>query len=75
MYKIYTQDRCGYCTVAKQLMFDKNIDFMEINIQYDEQAKDFMNEQGFKTVPQIYDDNENHIGGYENLLQIYKRRE
>jgi glutaredoxin len=70
MYNIYTQNQCNFCTMAKQIMFDQNIDFMEINVQYDDQAKDFMKEQGFKTVPQIYDNDGNHIGGYNDLLEI-----
>ncbi len=75
MYTIYTQDRCSYCTMAKKLMVDHNIEFMEININYDSQARHLIKNLGFKTVPQIYDDYSNHIGGYTDLLEIYNKND
>ena len=33
MYKIYTKDDCGYCTMAKFYMEEHNIDYEEINVE------------------------------------------
>ena len=73
MYKIYTRNSCIYCDMAKVLMKENDIDFMEINIDFDNEEKLLLKEQGFKTVPQIYDEGNNHIGGYTDLLDIFKK--
>ncbi len=75
MYTIYTQDRCGYCSMAKHIMVKNDIDFMEINISYDPQARSLIKSMGFKTVPQIFDDDKNHIGGYTELFEIYSKKD
>lgn len=73
MYKIYTRNSCIYCDMAKVLMKENDIDFMEINIDFDNEEKLLLKEQGHKTVPQIYDEGNNHIGGYTDLLDIFKK--
>ena len=73
MYKIYTQNACAYCVMAKSLMKENDIDFMEINIDFDNEEKLLLKEQGLKTVPQIYDEVNSHIGGYTELLDIFKK--
>ena len=66
-YKIYTKSGyCGYCDAAKVLMRENNIQFKEVKLVTVEQKKSFRDE-GFSTVPQIYDDEGNHIGGYDDL--------
>jgi len=66
-YKIYTKSGyCGYCDAAKVLMREKNIRFKEVKLVTVEQ-KQFFRDEGFSTVPQIYDDEGNHIGGYDDL--------
>ena len=54
-------------------MKENNIDFMEINIDFDNEEKLLLKEQGYKTVPQIYNEVNNHIGGYTELLDIFKK--
>ena len=73
MYKIYTRNTCIYCDMAKALMKENDIDFMEINIDLDNKERLLLKEQGHKTVPQIYDEGNNHIGGYTELLDIFKK--
>ena len=73
MYKIYTRNSCIYCDMAKVLLKENDIDFMEINIDFDNEEKLLLKEQGHKTVPQIYDEGNNHIGGYTDLLDIFKK--
>ena len=68
MYTIYTQNRCGYCTMAKDLMRENYIEFCEVNITNSDEAKRKLKENGFKTVPQIFDE-ERLIGGYTELKE------
>ena len=73
MYKIYTRNSCIYCDMAKALMKENDIDFIEINIDFDNEERLLLKEQGHKTVPQIYDEGNNHIGGYTDLLETFKK--
>jgi len=67
VYTIYTQRTCSYCDDAKKLMIEKDIIFMEISIDHDVQARTMLKEEGHKTVPQIFDNENNHIGGFDEL--------
>jgi glutaredoxin len=69
MYTIYTQKNCMYCTKAKALMKEHNIDFVEISLDYDSNAKALMKELGNKTVPQIFNEENIHLGGYIDLYE------
>ena len=65
MYTIYTQDLCGYCTLAKRLLEQKGHKYKEINISQNESAKRFLKGNGLKTVPQIF------VSGIVEDTQIY----
>ena len=65
MYTIYTQDLCGYCTAAKQLLEKHNYTYEEINISKNKDAKSFLKGNGYKTVPQIF------VSGIVEGTQIY----
>ena len=66
MYKVYSTLNCVYCELARAALNEKNIEFEDIKLDTDEK-KQFFKEQGFRTVPQIYDDEDNHIGGWDEL--------
>lgn len=51
---LYTQDRCGYCVLLKNHLNEWGHSFTEKNITYNAEAKQFLREQGHKTVPQLY---------------------
>ena len=74
MYTIYTQDLCGYCTLAKRLLEEKGHKYKEINISQNESAKRFLKGNGLKTVPQIFvsgivADMQIYVGDYEKLKE------
>ena len=69
MYKVYMRGGCGYCTLAKQLLDQKNIKYEEINVWEDESAMKFLQNNELRTVPQIYTDKGIHIGGYTELQE------
>lgn len=62
-FLIHTIDNCSYCTLAKLLFTNNNIDYKEIT-----HTREEVNNSG-KTYPQVYIDDE-CIGGYDNLKKI-----
>jgi glutaredoxin len=52
--------------MAKTLLKSKNIEFSEINIEEKPEARDFVINEGHRTMPQIYID-DSSIGGYDAL--------
>ena len=68
---IYTSPLCGFCTVAKNLLIKKGVDFNEYDVLKDPSLKSSMvvRANGSKTVPQIFI-NHQHIGGWEQLLGL-----
>ena len=68
---IYTSPLCGFCTLAKNLLIKKGVDFNEYDVLRDPSLKPIMVERtnGSKTVPQIFI-NQQHIGGCEQLFGL-----
>jgi len=54
MLTIYSKTVCPYCVQAKNYLKNKNINFREVNIEQDDTAREFIQSQGHRTVPQIY---------------------
>ena len=69
MYKIYTMESWIFCKKAKMLMNQHGIDFEEKHLDGN-RLENFKKQ--FTTLPQIYDDKENHIGGYQDLYHLLK---
>ena len=67
MYVIYTQSRCGYCDMAKELLEAHSQQYTEIPIDVDVDAKNFVKSFA-KTVPQIFFEKQ-YIGGYHELKE------
>mgnify|MGYP001231483509 FL=1 len=70
MYKIYTQNNCGYCVAAKNLLDRKGEEYEEIHLENNPDAKNKLKQDGLRTVPQIWLDEE-YIGGYVELERKY----
>lgn len=51
---LYTQDDCQYCNVLKRKLLEWNYSYREVNVSYDLFAKDFLKNEGHRTVPQLY---------------------
>jgi glutaredoxin 3 len=70
---VYSKNRCPYCDQAKALLKNKGIKFEEIRI--DEMcnagAREFIMEQGHRTVPQIYFQGKLFVeGGFQGLSKL-----
>ncbi len=69
---IYTTATCPYCRRAKELLRQKNLEFVEIPVDHDPPARMKMMERanGGMTVPQIFFD-DMHIGGCDDLHELH----
>tara|TARA_X000000950_G_scaffold65949_1_gene81187 strand:- start:247 stop:465 length:219 start_codon:yes stop_codon:yes gene_type:complete len=72
MYKVYGTRICLYCDKAENLLKTKDLPFEKIYIDEDDDAKSYIVEQGFKTVPQIWLDDK-WIGGYDDLARFLNK--
>ena len=72
MFKIYSTKSCGYCSMAKQVMKNLDIEYEDIDLNESADALAHFRTNNFKTVPQIYDSEGNHIGGYMELREHLK---
>jgi len=55
MLTVYTKNNCGYCMQAKNLLKNRDIEFEEVNIEDNEEAREFLIKEGHRTMPQIYE--------------------
>ena len=71
MLVIYSKTVCPYCVQAKNYLKSKNINFREINIEDDAEAREFITQQGLRTVPQIFMDGKIFVeGGWTGLSKM-----
>ena len=61
---IYGKPNCPWCDMAKELSENNSYTYTYVNIAEDEDARQALKKEGFKTVPQIYFKGK-HIGGYD----------
>ena len=71
---IYSSILCPYCNMAKKILQDRNLEFDEIIIDNKPEIKSEMERKSFgkKTVPQIFENNGENIGGYTELWELIK---
>jgi glutaredoxin 3 len=71
MITVYSKSSCLYCDQAKNYLQNKNINYREIRIDQDDEARDFILSQGHRTVPQIYMDGKIFVeGGWQGLSKM-----
>ncbi|MEM7250710.1 MAG: glutaredoxin 3 [Pseudomonadota bacterium] len=73
---MYSSMICPYCTMAKRLLTDKGVEFQEINVDGDRDAREEMlaRANGAYTVPQIFV-GEQHVGGCDDLYALERAGE
>jgi glutaredoxin len=67
MITVYSKNNCPFCDRAKALLESKNIPFTVIKMEDEPNARDFLMEQGLRSVPQIFKDGVLLPGGYQGL--------
>lgn len=72
--EVYSGDFCPYCVRAKSLLKQRNLEFVEYNVQQDPEKREEMNKRshGSRTIPQIFINNK-HVGGCDDLYAIDKQ--
>ena len=71
MLTVYSKNNCPFCVMAKNYLQSKNINFREVNIEEDGKAREFIQRQGLRTVPQIFMDGKIFVeGGWTGLSKM-----
>jgi len=68
---IYTKDNCIWCKMLKNLLKKNNINYKEILLTV-ETFEIFKFEKNLLTVPQLYNNETQLIGGYNNCLELLR---
>ncbi len=64
---MYCTDSCPYCTMAKNLLDSKDVEYEVIDVGTNSSLWEAMTEKtGRRTVPQIFI-GEHHVGGFDDL--------
>ena len=74
MYTVISRNQCVFCDKAKALLNTNHIGYVEYNIRSPSSKwlLHLFKEANIKTVPQIFDNNGKHIGGYTELKEYLK---
>lgn len=72
MFVVYSGNRCQYCEMAKGLLKNRGIEFIEVNIDKNPDAKAFILNEGHRSVPQLYNDTNYVAGGFEGIESFLK---
>jgi len=72
--EIYTKETCPYCFRAKALLAQKEVNFQEYKIDYDNDLREKMitRSNGGYTVPQIFI-NDVLVGGCDELYALHAK--
>jgi glutaredoxin len=67
MLTVYTKNNCPFCDRAKGLLESRGIEYNTINLEDHPDARDFLVDQGLRSVPQIFNGTTLIQGGYQGL--------
>ena len=71
MLTVYSKENCPYCVQAKNLLTKRNIAFEEVRVDLDSDARQFIVNEGHRSVPQIYHNGKLFVeGGYTGLAKL-----
>jgi glutaredoxin len=68
MLTVYTKDNCPFCDRAKALLENKGVQYNAINVGQQPDARQFLVDQGLRSVPQIFNGDALLEGGYQGLV-------
>lgn len=67
MITVYSKNNCPFCDRAKSLLENKGVAYEVINIEEHPDAREFLVDQGLRSVPQIFNGTTLLPGGYQGL--------
>jgi glutaredoxin 3 len=75
MLKVYSASWCSACKQVKQFLKQENIDFEEKDIDNDKEAYDKLIKLNLRSIPVVFDDNDNYVVGADQkkLLELAKK--
>jgi len=72
VYVLVGRVDCPHCSKAMGLLRDSGYTVNYYSLNDSKWVLDLFNKSGIKTVPQIWDQEGNHIGGYTQLKTLLK---
>jgi glutaredoxin len=72
MIVLYSKPNCSYCDRAKQILKSWDITYDTVDITVNPELRDFLINEGHKSVPQLYSDGKLFLGGTAALNQMTK---
>ncbi len=67
---MYGTESCGYCAAARMLLKNKGVNFDDILVSNDDEARiELERRSGQRTVPQVFI-NDEPIGGFDELYAL-----
>jgi glutaredoxin len=67
MIIVYSKNNCPFCDRASALLESKGIQFKTVKMEDTPGAREFLMDQGLRSVPQIFKDGVLLPGGYQGL--------
>jgi glutaredoxin 3 len=67
MLTVYSKNNCPFCDRAKMLLESREVAYNVINIEDQPDAREFLIDQGLRSVPQIFNGTTLLPGGYQGL--------
>jgi glutaredoxin 3 len=64
---VYTKPSCPFCDRAKALLESKGVAYNAIDVSEQPDAREFLVDQGLRSVPQIFNGTTLLPGGYQGL--------
>jgi glutaredoxin 3 len=72
--EVYSTAQCPYCTMAKQLLERKGVNYSEVRVDKDPaKRQEMMTKSRQRTVPQIFI-NDQSVGGYTDLVALERAK-
>lgn len=69
--QIYTSNTCGYCHMAKDFFEENNIEYTELNVSENVEARKELMKKGYMSVPVIIIEEEEILGfDKDRIVQI-----
>jgi glutaredoxin 3 len=67
MITVYSKNNCPFCDRAKALLESKSIPFTLVKLEDEPTAREFLVNQGLRSVPQIFNEGVLLPGGFQGL--------
>jgi glutaredoxin len=69
MLTVYSKNNCPNCVRAKSLLESRGVNYTEVNIETDPDARQMLLDKGLRSVPQIFHGYELLPGGFDGLAK------